>query len=261
VSRNQKVEAFRWFIGKCLLAEVRGGDYAHAGSEEAIEKMFAVFQKDSKRTILDVGCGLGGTAHFVQEHGWGEVTGVDIDEEAIKYAQQKYPQVNFDISDASNAENLAKVLDTKTFDLIYIFHALCVFPKQIETLKALHHFAHKQTTLAIFEYTDLTDGNNPLQRNDDVAGCFNVHSLSRLNKMLKDAAWHLDENRTIDLTEDFARWYEDLLMNLQKMAKQIIEHYGQEYFDRAEMRYGEMLEAIKQKQLGGCILYATKIIF
>ena len=29
--------------------------------------------------ILDVGCGIGGTAHYVVGQGWGEVTGIDLD--------------------------------------------------------------------------------------------------------------------------------------------------------------------------------------
>ena len=66
------------FVGKQMLAMMRKGDYAHAGEEEAIDLVMNKIPKDNTRLILDVGCGLGGTAKYIQDHGWGKVTGIDI---------------------------------------------------------------------------------------------------------------------------------------------------------------------------------------
>jgi len=54
------------FAGKRLLALVRGGDYAHAGEEEAIELAFRAVPKAPQKSILDVGCGRGGTIAFLR---------------------------------------------------------------------------------------------------------------------------------------------------------------------------------------------------
>jgi hypothetical protein len=40
------------FAGKHLLALVRGGDYAHAGEEEAIELAFSAVPKDPRQSFL-----------------------------------------------------------------------------------------------------------------------------------------------------------------------------------------------------------------
>jgi hypothetical protein len=76
------------FAGKRLLALVRGGDYAHAGEEEAIELAFRAAPKSPLLSILDVGCGRGGTVAFVRRNGWGQIAaGIDREGDTIAYAR------------------------------------------------------------------------------------------------------------------------------------------------------------------------------
>src|ERR1700679_1547306 len=66
------------FDGKAFLATVRGEDFAHAGEEEAIDLAFAGIGAQPDWQVLDAGCGRGGTADYVNRHGWGNVVGIDI---------------------------------------------------------------------------------------------------------------------------------------------------------------------------------------
>jgi cyclopropane fatty-acyl-phospholipid synthase-like methyltransferase len=86
-----------------FLARVRGRDYAHAGEQEAIELVFENIQHQRERRILDAGCGRGGTADFVQRQGFGRVVGIDIKERTIKYAGEKYPDIEFHHLDVIHA--------------------------------------------------------------------------------------------------------------------------------------------------------------
>jgi len=251
--------AFRWYKGKRLLADLRGGDYAHAGGEEAIVYMLEKFPKNAQRTILDIGCGQGGSANFVQKHGWGQVVGFDIEEDSIEYAKHQYPNITFFVGDATDYIGLQKVLNDKKFDIIYMMHSLCVFPQQFAALQTARKFAHDKTTLIILEYDDVTGGSNPLKRTDDSSKYFNVLDRSEFKRMLQEAKWQVSDTNIIDITADFQRWYEDLLMSLKQMRNVIIERYGKEYCDKATKRYSGMLDAIKQKKLGGCIIYATTL--
>ena len=78
---------------KRILSLVRGGDYAHAGEEGAIELALDSVSKRAIQVILDVGCGLGGSAEYVRSHGWGSVIGIDANEDMIAYAEKTYRDV------------------------------------------------------------------------------------------------------------------------------------------------------------------------
>lgn len=68
---------------KQLLSYARRGDFAHPGEIKAIQLAMSPIAKNPSQRLLDVGCGLGGTAHYLQQHGWGEVVDVDIDGELM----------------------------------------------------------------------------------------------------------------------------------------------------------------------------------
>ncbi len=66
----------RAYARKQLVSFLKKGNFAHAGEEgEAIDLAFANLPHSSKQGILDVGCGLGGTATYMQKHHLGQVTG------------------------------------------------------------------------------------------------------------------------------------------------------------------------------------------
>jgi ubiquinone/menaquinone biosynthesis C-methylase UbiE len=249
--------ALRWFEGKQLLADIRGGDYAHVGEEEAIEKVFSRLSKNKNRSILDVGSGLGGTASFIQKHGWGLVTGIDVEKESIQYSQSKYPEVKFYTCDACSENELKTVFYEQTFDVIVLFHSLCVFPKQSSAIKALRKVAHNKTKLIIFEYEDLTLHGNPLNKTTDPKTYFNVLNRDQFKNILNEAGWSIDNSNIINVSSDFKRWYENFLNKLDNKKDAIISKYGQEYYEKAKKRYGGMVEAIDGGALGGCVIYAS----
>ncbi len=78
---------------KQLLASVRQGDYAHPGEEAAINLVLKYMMKSPDQLLLDVGCGLGGTARYIKDYGYGIPFGIDIDKTAITYAKQKYSDI------------------------------------------------------------------------------------------------------------------------------------------------------------------------
>ncbi len=63
--------------------------------------------------LLDVGCGYGRNAELFRRLGM-QVTGIDLDEPALRQARQKYPQIDFQ---TGNIENLA--FPDAAFDAVF----------------------------------------------------------------------------------------------------------------------------------------------
>ena len=97
--------------------------------------------------ILDYGCGIGETSSLLKEYFKdAEITGVDLSEEAIEYAEKKYagPSIKFD--HFSN-------IPLNYFDLVYVngvFHH--IEPKyRIDVIKSIHSYLKEQGVFALFE--------------------------------------------------------------------------------------------------------------
>lgn len=79
-------------------ANVQGVDWGKAGDERKVELRYEkmlqiVYAADSERScsVLDVGCGYGGLYQYAIKQGYSlEYTGIDICENMIKYAKNKY---------------------------------------------------------------------------------------------------------------------------------------------------------------------------
>src|SRR5262249_37767539 len=126
------------------------------------------------KKVLDVGCGLGGTAEYVKNHTSYDVYGIDIDESSIDHAKLHHPNINFfrcDVLDVNHFFNKEK------FDIIYMFNVFYTLSNQKESLRQLAKIAKPEATLVIFDYTrpkknniNLKDLNeksiNPIYLND-----------------------------------------------------------------------------------------------
>jgi SAM-dependent methyltransferase len=246
---QQQVKTFNEYEGKQILSFIRNGDYTHAGEEEAIDLIFSYFPKKSDRTILDIACGLGGTAAYIQSHGWGQVTGFDIESTAIGYAKEKYPSIPFYVSDVMNAPYL---LTPQTFDILCIVNAFVCFPDQLGVLKGLRKLAHNDSHLVIFDYTDLAlHGENPLVGQSRQIS-FRPIRWDELPILLQESGWECVEKILLD--EIFECWYATFLKRLEEKRAKVDERFGKGATDYAKGKYSLIYHQIQAKCLGGCLL-------
>lgn len=252
---NKPTISLRTYPGKKLLSYLRNGDYAHAGEAESIIQVMNRFPKSKHRTILDVGCGLGGTASFIEENGWGDVVGIDIERESIEYAKHQYPSIEFYVADVVNAHT---ILSDRKFDLICLFNSFYAFNDKELALRSLSQVANLHAKLVIFDYVDpLEVGITPLFREgDNQTAPFKPIKLQSIKDTLHSCNWYLAE--IIDVSDDYSRWYADLLDRLNNKKKFAIEKFGVDAFDKACKTYTEIYDAIITKNLGGVIIYAEK---
>ena len=238
--------------GKLVLAMVRGSDYAHAGEEEAIDLVLGPLQKSPATRLLDVGCGIGGTAHYVQAQGWGQVTGIDIDADNIAAASERHPGIEFLCSDAAALDQYV----APPFDLIYSLNAFFLFADQPAALKAMRAVATQDARLAIFDYVDL-GGYEAWHLQRKTPGMRYALQLDSMQAMLRDGGWRLDHIEPAHA--EYLRWYESLVASIESKRDEIITLSSVIFYEFVRMRYMETLEDARAGRLGGATVYAAAL--
>jgi len=234
--------------GKEISSLARGGDFAHAGESEAIDLVFDYVGKDPSRRLLDVGCGRGGTAQHLYDHGYGFVHGFDTDAESITYARSTYLPLDFRCHDALRCSQHYE----GPFEIIYLFNVLYLFAEQdqLRCLQQLRRLADERSLLVLFDYTARTPngGTGSAYRTRwhpiDTAG---------LPEMSEAAGWSIEES--VDYSDRFGTWYAALLEKVHEKHDAIVELAGEAWFDAAERIYESHLEGIESGRLGGGVYY------
>lgn len=237
--------------GKRLLARVRGGDFAHAGEEEAVFLTWESLPKNRDQLCLDAGCGRGGTAALIQDHGWGQVTGVDIDEQSIAEAQASYPEVTFQASDILH---IGEILPG-TFDIIYSFNAVYAFPDQAAALRALRAASRNGGKLAIFDYVDPGGFRESEFYQKPETHLWRPLIPDNAPALLKGSGWELTEYR--DIQADYRRWYASLVEKFDHRREELLKEFPSELVEYASGYYRLLLDAVERGQLSGAIIHAT----
>ncbi|TAK74621.1 MAG: class I SAM-dependent methyltransferase [Gammaproteobacteria bacterium] len=257
MAKNKSTISLRSYQGKRLVSFLRNGDYAHPGETEAIIQVMSKFPKNKHQVILDAGCGLGGTAFFIKENHWGNVIGIDIETNSILHAKKHYPSLEFHIADVNNAK---QVFDDRTFDLICLFNSFYAFHDQTSALLSLADIAKSHSKIAIFDYSDpLISLRTPLYREGNKETTpFKPIKINQIKELLRKTHWHLTE--LIDITDNYIKWYSDLLNKLLANKNEVIEKFGQPLFNKAHQVYFKIHDSLLKKMLGGAIIYAEKQI-
>lgn len=234
------------FEGKCILALIRDGDYAHAGEEEAIERSFRSIPKNPGNWMLDVGCGRGGSADYLRRNGWGHVEGIDRDAESIEYAHTTYPEIGFHVCDVLD---IARTV-TRTFDVIYMLNAFYAFDRQRDALAELRKVAKPSAQLVIFDYT--VGPKSPGEQ----APALMPHAirLSEIAAMLREAGW--EPGTVEDLKVEYARWYATFVERVQLKRTEIEKIGGTDWYNFVFSMYSGLHGEIASGGLGGAIVHA-----
>ena len=230
--------------GKLVLAAIREYDYAHAGEQEAIERVFAGLPRHAEQRVLDVGCGIGGTAQYLCEQGWGQVVGVDIDANNIASARSHHPLPTFECCNAAYVDQHV----TGPIDVIYSLNAYFLFADQPAALQALRRCARAGARLAIFDYVD-RGGYTDAER-DRSALDLDVQAA-----LLPTTGWQIDRVET--LNAEYLRWYEELVAKIEHKRAQIVAMASEGFYDYVWSRYAETRDDARAGRLGGATIYAS----
>lgn len=237
---------------KEIASFVRDGDFSHPGEVEAIQKVLQYMEKKETNILLDVGCGLGGTASYIKKCGYGNPVCIDIDQNNIDYALNKYPDIEFYCCDVLKSKELFK---KQQFDIIYLISSFLTFDKQQESLATLSKLGKINSTLVLFDYTASSIHNLP-----NLSWTAKLHTpidKQSIKNMLKMSGWEL--TNSIDLSANFLQWYLDLMKIITAKKEDIIKKFGLNEYNSIFATYDFYTECYKNNILGGCIITARRI--
>jgi ubiquinone/menaquinone biosynthesis C-methylase UbiE len=241
---------------KLLLAQIRNGNYAHAGEEEAIDLSLELIKKNPNQKLLDIGCGLGGTADYIEKRGFGKVTGIDLDPVVLKKAKEIYPNIPFHLCDANTVDTFFK---NQKFNILYSFNAFFCFKNQENCLRAFAKVAEENAELLIFDYSSpgFFSKVNPFggHTGSTVAESFSPINLAAINELLLKTHWKL--KKIINLNDKYRYWYQTLISKMENQKDDLTQRFGQTTFDEMYFGYTRLLDLIERGEIGGCIIHAT----
>jgi len=127
-STSDKYLSFQTFLDenqytrKSILSYERifGDSYISTGGRQTTEEFCATLNLKSGQSVLDVGCGIGGSAFYMAKHFGVSVHGVDLSSNMITIALERQTnflsenKVSFEISDITQQE-----YEENSFNLIY----------------------------------------------------------------------------------------------------------------------------------------------
>jgi cyclopropane fatty-acyl-phospholipid synthase-like methyltransferase len=234
------------FSGKELLAAVREKDYAHAGEEVAIDLVFEGIEPDSNRRLLDAGCGRGGTASYVNKHGFGDVVGIDIDAQSIDYASKTYPNCQYLAAELGEVGNLFP----HTFDIVYMFNVYYAVGDKAAAMSSLRNSAKNGALLLIFDYVTYKP---EVELPDVLSG--SPATLAQFSNWMAQAGWQLQDSQNLD--QRYVEWYQEFLQRLDRLAAK--EAYPESVIQPVRKKYSDLLNALETGALGGAILRAVGV--
>ncbi|NRB10078.1 MAG: methyltransferase domain-containing protein [Rickettsiaceae bacterium] len=242
---------------KTLYKKIGEGACGHLGGIEAtdmvVSKSANIIPEIKRGNSLDIGSGFGGATNYLKESGFRNIWGLDLDEESINYAKGKYPSINFI---KANALDIPDIFDEDFFSFVYMFNVACEIPDKVELLQKIKNVTEENGLLAIFDYTalDLKQGDFKNVAGEEMYPL----NMQKLKVLLRVIGWEVIE--IVDVSDQYIKWCEDLLDTLYTKQELITTvSFSKEELDIIYKHYHHILEMLKQKKLGGVIIFAKKV--
>lgn len=251
-----------------IMSKIRSMDYQHPGETEAIEIVFKDVKRDKNHLLLDVGCGRGGTAHYLQHQGWGQVIGIDINKDVVQVANNKYSSSNdqgalqtplFLNGDVIAIEQILKSIFKAPvlFDVIYLLNSFFLFPDHRTALLALKSVSKASTNLIVFDYVNYGHYDSQAHSENGKALIPNAILWQQIDPLFTVSGWKVSSAQKIDSL--YIQWYQALMAKIEKKRPECVEQYGKAAFDCFTRRYQHILDALTDGSLGGVIITAKQI--
>jgi len=221
-----------------------GLDFVSTGGINTTEEVCKMVQVKPNERILDVGCGIGGSAfHFVQKYK-GKVVGFDLSENMIEIARNKnkdykIPDIEFMVADALKVD-----FEANQFDVVYSRDTILHIPPKNFLFSQFYKWLKPGGRLLITDYCC-----GPYeQRSEDFQSYVSERGYTLLTvddyaKVLKDVGFK--DVQGIDKTEHFLKILKSEVEKFEGEKDDFVQKFSQKDFDDISGGWREKLERSK----------------
>jgi ubiquinone/menaquinone biosynthesis C-methylase UbiE len=134
-------------------------DEFHMGGREATTELAAGLALDRSDSVLDIGCGIGGTARFLAETYGCHVTGIDLTPEYVAVAESLSrrvglaERVSFRVASAFELP-----FEGSTFDVATLLHVGMNIPDKARLAAEAHRVLKPYGTFAVYDVMRIGEG-------------------------------------------------------------------------------------------------------
>jgi MPBQ/MSBQ methyltransferase len=178
-------------------------DEYHIGGRKATAYALEKLSLNEDQHVLDIGCGIGGTARYIAEQIGCKVTGIDITPEYISIAKTLTDltglgsKVTYEIASA-----LAMPFESKTFDAAITIHVAMNIPERAALYGEIARVMKPGATLCVYDVMKKSDESFsfpvPWAKSADTS---HLTTPGEMRKLLNDAGFDV---REVDDRTDFA---------------------------------------------------------
>jgi phosphoethanolamine N-methyltransferase len=210
---------------------VFGGIGAGFISTGGIDSTRTIFEKNplaNGAKVLDVGCGIGGPANFLNQTFDADVLGVDLASNCIKIANKRYesnPKLNFLVADA-----VTYPFEENCFDLVYSRDVILHIASKDKLFSRLFNATKPGGKLILTDYCC-----GPKDQWDDEFRAYvaqrgySLVTVDEYRAILEAAGW------IVELSEDKTSWFKEILETEKSRAiankKEFLTQFKESDFD------------------------------
>jgi SAM-dependent methyltransferase len=243
---------------RALISKLKGGDYTNAGDTKGIDFVLDRLSNYSLKdgNILDLGSGYGGGADYLYKNGFTKIWGVDINKNAVDYANLKYSHMKFFHLDA---KNITKKFRKEFFSFIFAFNILYAVEDKETLVKALTKVSKKGAIITIFDYskTDVVLSSKDKPMKDLGGSPMHPIEVESLTKILEKSGWRV--NDSIDITDKYIEWYDNFLGEFSQKRSEMMKTHKEKDVEDIENLFNKILFNLRNKYIGGHLLIAEKL--
>merc|ERR1739838_416687 len=204
--------------------KIFGEDFVSTGGITTTSEFVAKLNLKKGDYVLDVGCGIGGSAFLMKREYGAKVLGFDLSKNMVDIAQERLEKhgmddVEFEIKDATLID-----YPEGTFDVIYSRDTILHIDDKLALFKNFNKWLKPGGTLMITDYCCTENEWSPDYAAYVKQRGYNLLSVKDYGKTIENAGFVNVE--AIDKTADFIEILSDELVKFEKIKDEFIQEFA-----------------------------------